>query len=45
MMGDRDLLDIVESREDDARELRRACPELRIVDAVDLLRELVVKGM
>ena len=41
---DRDLLDIMESRDDNARQLRRACPDLRILDHVDLLRELVIKS-
>ena len=41
---DRDLLDIMESRDDNARQLRRACPDLRILDPVDLLRELVIKS-
>ncbi len=40
---DRDLLDLVEASDDDASQFRRACPDLRILDPVDLLRELVVK--
>lgn len=40
---DRDLLHLAEASDDDAKQLRRACPNLRVLDPVDLLRELVVK--
>ena len=40
---DRDLLDLVKASDEDAQQIRRACPDLRILDPVELLRELVAK--
>jgi uncharacterized protein len=40
---DRDLLDLAEPRTDAARQLKRTCPGLRVLDPVKLLRELVAK--
>ena len=40
---DRDMLDLADSTDDDAKHLRRICPGLKILDPVSLLREIVAK--
>lgn len=38
---DRDLLDLADSTTDEAKDLLRICPGLRVLDPVGLLREVV----
>jgi putative PIN family toxin of toxin-antitoxin system len=40
---DRDLLDLADSTTDEAKELLRICPGLRVLDPVGLLREVVAR--